>query len=239
MVRKRMTDVPDYGGDVPHIARGRGRAPALVRGRGHSRVAPIVPPVDPVEDPIFEEQGEMPAAEPALGVPHVVVDRIYQSCIMTFYGFETRVDLLLLDITDFEIILGMEWFSLYHLVLDCHAKTVTLAMPELPRLEWKGLSISTYSRIIYFMKARHMVEKGYLVYLANVWDTVTETPVIDLVPVVREFFDVFPSDLPGMPPDRDIDFCIDFASGTQLISIPSYRMALKELKNLKNQLESC
>jgi len=60
---------------------------------------------------------------------------------------------------------------------------------------------------------------------------------IDSVPVVREFFDVFPSDLPGMPPDRDIDLCIDFAPDTQPISIPQYRMALKELKELKEQLE--
>ncbi|XP_019223378.1 PREDICTED: uncharacterized protein LOC109205155 [Nicotiana attenuata] len=58
----------------------------------------------------------------------------------------------------------------------------------------------------------------------------SETPMIDSVPVVREFSDVFPSDLPGMPPYRDIEFCIDLAPSTQPISIPPYRMALKELK---------
>ncbi|XP_070045439.1 uncharacterized protein [Nicotiana tomentosiformis] len=65
----------------------------------------------------------------------VVVDQIYRSCIVTLCGYETRADLLLLDMTDFEVILGMDWLSSYHAVLDCHAKTVTLAMPELPRLE--------------------------------------------------------------------------------------------------------
>ncbi|XP_070042934.1 uncharacterized protein [Nicotiana tomentosiformis] len=65
----------------------------------------------------------------------VVVDQIYQSCIVIFYGYETRADLLLLDMTDFEIILGMDWLSPYHAILDYHAKTVTLAMPELHRLE--------------------------------------------------------------------------------------------------------
>ncbi|XP_070040285.1 uncharacterized protein [Nicotiana tomentosiformis] len=64
----------------------------------------------------------------------IVVDQIYRSCIVTFYGHETRVDLQLFDIIDFEIILGMDWLSPYHAILDCHAKTVTLAMPELPRL---------------------------------------------------------------------------------------------------------
>ncbi|XP_070036010.1 uncharacterized protein [Nicotiana tomentosiformis] len=66
--------------------------------------------------------------------------------------------------------------------VDFHAKTVTLAMPELPRLEWK---------------ARHMVEKGCLAYLSYVKDTTAETPTIDSILVVREFSDVFPFDLPG------------------------------------------
>ncbi|XP_070042937.1 uncharacterized protein [Nicotiana tomentosiformis] len=89
----------------------------------------------------------------------VIVDQIYRSCIITFCGYETRVNLLLLDMTDFDVILGMDWLSPYHAILDCHAKTVTLAIPKLPRLEWKGSSISTPSRIISFMKARHMVER--------------------------------------------------------------------------------
>ncbi|XP_070008235.1 uncharacterized protein [Nicotiana sylvestris] len=144
----------------------------------------------------------------------VVVDLIYRFCVVTFCGFETRVDFLLLDMIDFEIILGMDWLSPYHTILDCHAKTVTLAMPGLPRLEWKGSTVDTSSRVISFLKARHMVEKGCLAYLAYVRDTTAETPTIDSVPVVREFSDVFPSDLPNIPPDRDIDFCIDLAPGT-------------------------
>ncbi|XP_070042692.1 uncharacterized protein [Nicotiana tomentosiformis] len=83
-----------------------------------------------------------------LGVPHeslgtpfyvstpvgdsVVLDRIHRSCIVTFCGYKTRADLLLLDI---EIILVMDWLSPYHAILDCHSKTVTLTMPELPRFE--------------------------------------------------------------------------------------------------------
>ncbi|XP_070046816.1 uncharacterized protein [Nicotiana tomentosiformis] len=53
------------------------------------------------------------------------------------------------------------------------------------------------------------------------------------IPVVRDFLDVFPADLPGMPPDWDIDFGIDLVLGTLLISISSYLMAPIELKELK------
>ncbi|XP_070002764.1 uncharacterized protein [Nicotiana sylvestris] len=140
----------------------------------------------------------------------VVVDQIYRSCVVTFCDFRTRADLLLLDMIDFEIILGMDWLSPYHVVLDCDAKTVTLAMPGLPRLEWKGSTVDISNRVVSFLKARHMVEKGCLAYLAYVRDTTVESSTIDSVPVVREFADVFPSDLPGMPPDR-VDFCIDLA----------------------------
>ncbi|XP_070028720.1 uncharacterized protein [Nicotiana sylvestris] len=166
----------------------------------------------------------------------VFVDRIYRSCVVTFYVFETREDLLLLDMIDFEVILGMDWLSPYHAVLDCHAKTISLVMPELLRLEWKGSTVDTPSQVISFLKARHMVEKGCLAYLAYVRDTTAESPMINSVPIVQEFADVFPSNLPGMPTDRDIDFYIDLAPSTQPISIPPYRMAPKKLMEQLEEL---
>ncbi|XP_070003492.1 uncharacterized protein [Nicotiana sylvestris] len=168
----------------------------------------------------------------------IVVDQIYRSYVVTFYGYETRADLLLLDMTDFEVILGTDWLSSNHNILDCHAKTIILAMPKLPRLEWKSSSVSTSNRIISFIKARHMVEKGCLACLAYVRDTTAESLAIDLVPIVWEFSDVFSSDLPGIPLDRDIDFYIDLAPGTQLISIPPYRMVPKKLKKQLEELLS-
>ena len=57
------------------------------------------------------------------------------------------------------------------------------------------------------------------------------------IPVVREFSDVFPKDLPGIPPDREIDFKIKLTPGTEPISKAPYRMAPLELKELKLQME--
>ena len=56
------------------------------------------------------------------------------------------------------------------------------------------------------------------------------------VPVVRVFLDVFPDDLPGLPPELEIDFPIDLVPSTTPISLPPYRMAPVELKELKTQL---
>ena len=55
--------------------------------------------------------------------------------------------------------------------------------------------------------------------------------------MVREFPDVFPEELPGLPPEREFELCIDLVPGTTPISIPPYRIAPAELKELKTQLE--
>ncbi|XP_070011095.1 uncharacterized protein [Nicotiana sylvestris] len=75
------------------------------------------------------------------------------------------------------------------------------------------------------------------VILGMDWLSTAEVHSMDSVLVFREFLEVYPVDLLGMPPDRDIDFCIDVAPCTQHISILPYRMALPELKELKEQLQ--
>ncbi|XP_070014529.1 uncharacterized protein [Nicotiana sylvestris] len=166
----------------------------------------------------------------------IIVNRIYQSCLVVLSSFETKADILLLSMVDFDIILGMDWLSPHYVVLDCHAKTMTLARPGLPRLEWRGSLDYVPSKVISFLKAQRMVEKGCAVYIAYVRDVSVDTPTMESVPVVRDYPDVFSVDLPSMPPDRDIDFCIDLLPGTQPIYIPPYCMASPELKELKEQL---
>ena len=73
--------------------------------------------------------------------------------------------------------------------------------------------------------------------MALVRDTTAEKISISDVPVACEFPDVFPDELPGLPPHREIEFCIDVVSDTTPISMPSYRMAPIELKELKELLQ--
>ncbi|XP_070046484.1 uncharacterized protein [Nicotiana tomentosiformis] len=167
----------------------------------------------------------------------IMLDRVYRSFVVTLCGFEMRVDSLLLDMVDFDVILDMDLLSPYHVILDCHAKTVAFAMSGLQRLEWKGSLGHNPSKVILFLKAQLMIEKGLLAYSAFVNDVSVDTPTVDLVPIVRKFLDVFPADIPGMPSDRDIDFDIDLASSKKPIFIPSYHMAIVELKELKEQLQ--
>ena len=102
---------------------------------------------------------------------------------------------------------------------------------------WEGDYTFTPVRIISFLRAKRMVSIGCLAFSAHLRDDTTQVPSIEFVSIVREFLDVFPADLPGMPPDRDIDFCIVLELGTRPISIPPYRMAPAELRELKAQLQ--
>ena len=87
------------------------------------------------------------------------------------------------------------------------------------------------------ISARCLLQKGCKGYLAHVVDTRSSEARLEDVPVVRDFLDVFPDDLPGLPPEREIDFPIDLVPGTTPISLPPYRMASVELKELKAQLQ--
>ena len=85
--------------------------------------------------------------------------------------------------------------------------------------------------------ARCLLRKGCSGFLAHIVDTRSDEARIEDVPVVRDFQDVFPDDLPGPPPEREVDFPIDLVPGTAHISLPPYRMAPAELKELKAQLQ--
>ena len=71
-----------------------------------------------------------------------------------------------------------------------------------------------------------MLKKGCKAFLATVTETTTKGAPLEDIPIVREFPDVFPEELPSMPPDREMEFSIDLAPDTHLISKAPYRMAM-------------
>ena len=91
--------------------------------------------------------------------------------------------------------------------------------------------------VISALKAKRLLHKGCEAYLAHVIDTSTLGVTLESVSIVREFSDVFLENLPRLPPDRELEFGIDLLLGSALISIPLYRKALAELKELKTQLQ--
>ncbi|GKU98441.1 hypothetical protein SLEP1_g11449 [Rubroshorea leprosula] len=117
------------------------------------------------------------------------------------------VSLFVLDLSDFDIILGMDWLSKHFASIDCQRK-------------W----------------ARKYLVNGCQGFLVSVTDASSVTSRLEDIPVVREFPDVLPEDLPGLPPDREVEFAIDLVPGTGPIPKTPYRMAPAKLKELKIQL---
>nr|XP_016457068.1 PREDICTED: uncharacterized protein LOC107780957 [Nicotiana tabacum] len=121
--------------------------------------------------------------------------------------------------------------------MDCWTKIVRFNFPSKTIIEWKGDVAAPKGKFISYLKARRMILKGYIYHLVRVHDMEVKSPTLQLVLVVNEFPDVFPDELPGLPPEREINFAIDMLLDTQPISIPQYRMAPAELKELKAQLK--
>ncbi|VVA39362.1 PREDICTED: reverse mRNAase, partial [Prunus dulcis] len=138
-----------------------------------------------------------------------------------------EADLIPLEMVGLDVILGMDWLTKHHASVDCFRKEVVLRSPGRPEVTFYGEP----------MTAKRLLRKGCSGYLAHVVDTRKQELKLEDIPVVRDFPDVFPDDLPGLPPHREIEFTIELLPGTSPISQAPYRMAPAELKELKVQLQ--
>ena len=139
-------------------------------------------------------------------------------------------DLVELPMQDFDIILGMDWISSCYACMDFHSSVVRFCFPNEEELVMEGYDSSNPNPLISNLKANKIMSKGLLCHLVSVNNLYHDIPSIDLVFVVNEFQDVFPDDLPRVPPPREINFGIDLEPDTKPISIPPYEIAPAELK---------
>ena len=142
-------------------------------------------------------------------------------------------DLVELPMHDFDVILGMDWLHSCYACMDCRNRVVRFCFPNEEELVWEGYNSSRPNPLILNLKDNKMMSKDLLCHLVSVNNLYHEIHSIDLVPVVNEFQDVFPDDLPGISLPREIDFGIDIERDTKPISVSPYRMAPAEPKKLK------
>ena len=164
----------------------------------------------------------------------VISRRVYKNFPITVSQKSTLVDLVQLEMVDFDVILGMDFLHSCSASVNCRTRIVHFQFPDERILELKGSSLAPMGRFISRLKARKMISKGYLYHLVQVKDSSIETQYFESVPVVCGFPEVFRKDLLGVFPEREIDFGIDVLPDTQPISIPPYRISLAELKELKD-----
>ena len=87
------------------------------------------------------------------------------------------------------------------------------------------------------MKEQKYLQKKYYAFLAHIVDKKKEKNEIKYISVVRDFPDVFPEDLPGVPPTRQVEFRIDLIPGAAPVAKSPYRLAPSEMKELSSQLQ--
>ncbi|XP_077228493.1 uncharacterized protein LOC143861449 [Tasmannia lanceolata] len=167
----------------------------------------------------------------------LVANSVSKMCSIRICDRELVVDLILLDLYDFDVILGMDWLSVHHVLVDCNKKIVTFEIPGEEKSCFEGRGALSTRVILSAMQACRLLRQGCEAFLASVVEVESNDVRIEDIPVVNEFVDVFPEDLPGLPPDREVKFTVDLAPSTTPISKAPYRMAPVEMRELKEQLE--
>ncbi|KAL0556646.1 hypothetical protein IC582_005160 [Cucumis melo] len=160
-----------------------------------------------------------------------------KACQIEISGHVIEVTLIVLDMLDFDVILGMDWLAANHASIDCSRKEVTFNPPSLASFKFKGGGSKSLPQIISAIRASKLLSQGTWGILASVVDTREADVSLSSEPVVRDYPDVFPEELPGLPPHREVEFAIELEPGTVPISRAPYRMAPAELKELKVQLQ--
>ncbi|KAL0549699.1 hypothetical protein IC582_014186 [Cucumis melo] len=143
------------------------------------------------------------------------------------------VTLLVLDMQDFDVVVGMYWLSANHASINCFGKEVVFNPPSGPSFKFRETGIVRIPKVISAMMASKLLNRGTWGILATVVDTREPEVFLFSEPVVREYPDVFPDELLRLSPSREIDFVIELEPGTAPISRAPYIMAPAELKELK------
>ncbi|XP_061999269.1 uncharacterized protein LOC133716595 [Rosa rugosa] len=165
------------------------------------------------------------------------IEWVFNNCGVMVDGFCLEANLIPLDLVEFDVILGMDFLETHGALVDCFRKEVVFQSLGKPEITFRGERNILSSCLISAITAKKLLNKGCQAYLAHIVDTKREVLNIEDILVVRKFPDVFPDELPGLPPVREIDFTIELLPGTTPIYQAPYRMAPAELKELKTQLQ--
>nr|GEZ50097.1 hypothetical protein [Tanacetum cinerariifolium] len=138
----------------------------------------------------------------------VSTNNILKGCTLNLLNHSFLIDLMVIELGSFDVIIGMDWLSKNDAAILCGEK-----------------------------KARKYIENGCELFLAQVTGTVSKEKRVEVVPVICDFPEVFPEDLPGLPPPRQVKFRIDLIPGATPVARAPYRLAPSELKELSEQLK--
>ncbi|GJS82063.1 putative reverse transcriptase domain-containing protein [Tanacetum coccineum] len=143
------------------------------------------------------------------------ITHVYRDLPLQFDDKIRSVNALPLDMCEFDIILGMDWLAAHRATIDCHSRRVIFGDIHAPEFIYHGSLPGKSMKIISALKARTLLSHGCEGFLATIHDTTSDVSSIHDQPIVSEFQDVFPEELPGIPPIRDVEFNIELIPGAE------------------------
>ncbi|GJR10543.1 putative reverse transcriptase domain-containing protein [Tanacetum coccineum] len=172
------------------------------------------------------------------------VNTLIRGCTLNFLNHPFNIDLMPVEMGSFDVIIGMDWLAKYHAVIVCDEKLVRVPFGDkILIFHGDGSNNGHESRlnIISCTKTQKYLLKGCPIFLAHVTTKKAEDKSKekrpDDVPIVQDFLEVFPEDLPGIPPTRQVEFQIDLIPGAAPVARAPYRLAPSEMKELSDQLK--
>ncbi|KAA3483708.1 Retrotransposable element Tf2 [Gossypium australe] len=150
---------------------------------------------------------------------HVSVDKLCRNCPLTIRGHCFLVNLMLLPFDEFDLILDLDWLTTHSVLLNCGSKIIELKCENGDVIRVESGGSGSLPVMISSMVAEKYLRKGYESYLAFVLNTQEFEVKIETIPMVCEYPDVFPEELLGLPPVREVKFGIELVPGMAPISL--------------------
>ncbi|XP_021985230.1 uncharacterized protein LOC110881198 [Helianthus annuus] len=162
----------------------------------------------------------------------VSVSSILRDCTLELNNHVFPIDLIPMQLGSFDVIVGMDFLHENHAEVVCFDKMIHVSLSNGDQLCVYGEVLSKELKYMSCIQAGKYLRKRkeYTAFLPHIIVPVNEMKTVKVVPVVCDFPKVFPDDLPGLPPARDIDFRIDLVPGATPIAKASYRLAPSEMR---------
>nr|GFC86468.1 putative reverse transcriptase domain-containing protein [Tanacetum cinerariifolium] len=164
--------------------------------------------------------------------------------ILNFLNHPFNIDLMPVEMGSFDVIISMDWLVKYHAVIVCDEKLVRVPFGDkILIFHGDGSNNGRESRLnkISCTKTQRYLLKGCHIFLVHVTTKENEDKSkerrLEDVPKVQDFPEVFPEDLSGIPPTRQVEFQIDLVPGATPVARAPYRLAPSEMKELSDQLK--
>lgn len=172
------------------------------------------------------------------GAKRRVIAKI-KNCPLIIAGQPVVADLNMLPLGSYDVLIGMDWLEKNWALVNCKTKIIRYKDDSGMEQEMQGIKRPVQVRPITASQLAKCIRKRCQVYAIQVGyaETKNKTTTLDHLPVIKEFTDVFPEEIPGLPPKRDIDFTIELIPGASPVSRTAYRMSVPELTELKMQLQ--